>query len=180
MAPKMPELPEQASSARGPSPQTDGLSIQEASEQYGISQSTLRRRLAAKAIPGAFTVSGPKGDEWRLPEGGLEAAGFQRIEKRLEKTEGEELVASVDLRQLMTSIQTLTDQLTRSQLQLEAASSEKGELSVELARQEERLAAANREISELRERLDNASRRWWQRKPKTPADNPSLPPSNGS
>lgn len=177
--PKMPELPEQASPARGPSPATDGLSIKEASEQYGISESTIRRRLP-DGIPGAFTVSGPKGDEWRLPEGGLQAAGFQRIEERLEKTEDEELVASVDLRQLMTSIQTLTDQLTRQQLQLEAASSEKGELSVELARQEERLAAANREIDELRDRLENASRRWWQRKPKTGSDTASLPPSSGS
>lgn len=175
----MEALPPQASPARGPSPKTEGLSIQEASEQYGVSQSTLRRRLAAKAIPGAFTVSGPKGNEWRLPEGGLEAAGFQRTEQAEPEQEGDQLDAA-DLRQLMASIQTLTDQLTRQQLQLETATSEKGELSVELARQEERLAAANREITELRERLDNASRRWWQRKPKTGSDKASLPPSGGS
>lgn len=175
----MEALPEKASPTRGPSPKTDGLSIQEASEQYGVSQSTLRRRLAARAIPGAKTVSGPKGDEWRLPEGGLEAAGFQRVAEP-DSEQADDQLDAADLRQLMASIQTLTDQLSRQQLQLEAASSEKGELSVELARQEERLAAANREIVELRERLDNASRKWWQRKRKSASDTASLPPSSGS
>ena len=174
----MEALPEKASPVRGPSPKTDGLSIREASEQYGVSESTIRRRLP-DGIPGAKTVSGPKGDEWRLPHGGLEAAGFQRIEQAEPEQEADQL-DTADLRQLMASIQTLTDQISRQQLQLEAASSEKGELSVELARQEERLAAANREIIELRDRLENASRRWWQRKPKASTDKASLPPSNGS
>lgn len=168
----MEALPPAASPARGPSPKTDGYSIQEASELYGVSQSTLRRRLSAKAIPGAFTVSGPKGDEWRLPPGGLEAAGFERVQE----PEADDQLEAGDLRELLGSIQTLTDQLSRQQLQLEQAAGQRVELSVELARQEERLAAATREIEQLQERLDNASRRWWQRK----RDKPSLPPPESS
>jgi DNA repair exonuclease SbcCD ATPase subunit len=171
----MEALPPAASPARGPAPKTDALSIAEASEQYGISQSTIRRRLSAEAIPGAFQVSGPKGDEWRLPPGGLEAAGFQRvIEPELEQEQASELDS--ERRQLMTSLEALTSQLSRSQLQLEQAASERVELSVELARQEERLSAAKREIEQLQERLDEASRPWWKRR----RNRASLPPPESS
>lgn len=168
--PAFPSLPPQASPARGPAPATEALSIAEASELYGVSQSTLRRRLP-DGIPGAFQVSGPKGNEWRLPPGGLEQAGFERQEQP--ELDAVEQTAMQDL---LGSLQHLTEQLTRQQLQLEQAASTRQELSVELARQEERLAAANREIEQLQERLDNASRRWWKRR----RDKPSLPPAQSS
>ena len=50
---------------QAPSSAVDGLTITEAAAAYGISVSTLRRRLKAGEIVGAAKVTGPKGQEYR-------------------------------------------------------------------------------------------------------------------
>lgn len=46
--------------------QDDAVGLDEAARRLGVSTTTLRRRLAAGAIPGAFREPGPRG-VWRLP-----------------------------------------------------------------------------------------------------------------
>ena len=58
---------------QAPSSAVDGLTITEAAAAYGISVSTLRRRLKAGEIVGAAKVTGPKGQEYRVPPEALEA-----------------------------------------------------------------------------------------------------------
>jgi len=60
----------------------EGLTITEAASAYGVSVSTLRRRIAAGDIDGASLVPGPKGQEYRLPPASLEALGYRARETR--------------------------------------------------------------------------------------------------
>lgn len=54
-----------------------GLTVAEAASAYGVSVSTLFRRLSKQEIPGAVKVPGPKGQEYRIPPASLEALGYK-------------------------------------------------------------------------------------------------------
>jgi hypothetical protein len=60
----------------------EGLTITEAASAFGVSVSTLRRRIAAGDIVGASLVPGPKGQEYRVPPASLEALGYKPKETR--------------------------------------------------------------------------------------------------
>jgi hypothetical protein len=48
------------------------LTLGEAATLYDISRSSLRRKLKAKKIPGAYQIAGPQTDEWRIPRASFE------------------------------------------------------------------------------------------------------------
>lgn len=52
------------------------LTIDEATRAFRASPKTIRRRLVAGEIEGAYKRPGTRGPEWVMPEGGLIAAGF--------------------------------------------------------------------------------------------------------
>ncbi len=52
------------------------LSVAQAANRYGLSESHLVRRLRAGGIPGARKVSGKRGPEWRVTPAGMEADGW--------------------------------------------------------------------------------------------------------
>jgi hypothetical protein len=59
--------------------ETDGdLTLGEAASLYEISRSSLRRKLKAKKVPGAYQISGSQADEWRIPHAALEKMGVER------------------------------------------------------------------------------------------------------
>lgn len=53
----------------------DEVSVPEAMERFGISETTIRRKLREGAIAGAEKVRGRKGNEWRLPVESLRELG---------------------------------------------------------------------------------------------------------
>jgi excisionase family DNA binding protein len=55
----------------------EGLTITEAASAFGLSVSSIRRLLKAGKLLGAAKVSGPKGSEYRIPPGALEALGYK-------------------------------------------------------------------------------------------------------
>ena len=155
-------------------PQTDALSLTEASQTYGVSVTTLRRLLRAGDVAGAFQVPGPKGREWRLPAGSLEALGYQAVEKRAQ-SEAAPAAPVLDLSALDRSLATLTDLLTEGQRQLMAAeqdrdraAKEREEARIDAARLEAQLEAAQAKVSDLETRLEAATARrgiFRRRKP---------------
>jgi len=54
------------------------LTIEDATREYRVSPKTIRRRLSAGEIDGAYKRPGQRGPEWVIPRGALEAAGFAR------------------------------------------------------------------------------------------------------
>jgi hypothetical protein len=61
---------------------SDTLTLGEASRLHRVSESTLRRRLANGALPGARKIPGPRGEEWHVPVAELEALGYRRVQPR--------------------------------------------------------------------------------------------------
>ncbi len=54
------------------------LSLAEAAQRHGLSESHLSLLLRNGAIPGAQKVPGKRGREWRVTSAGVEAAGYPR------------------------------------------------------------------------------------------------------
>jgi len=65
-----------------PSEAVEGLTIAEAAAAYGLSVSSVRRKLKAGELAGAVKVPGPKGEEYRIPPAALEALGYRPKETR--------------------------------------------------------------------------------------------------
>lgn len=62
---------------RAPAPvDTDGLTIPEAADRYGVSVATVRRAIRAGRLPGAWKVPTPKGEQWRVTDAAMAAAGY--------------------------------------------------------------------------------------------------------
>ena len=62
---------------RAPAPtETEGLTIPEAADRYGVSVATVRRAIRAGRLPGAWKVPTPKGDQWRVTDAAMTAAGY--------------------------------------------------------------------------------------------------------
>ena len=78
MRPSSGGVPEQAGAGRtGESVASEEMSPAEAVLAFNVSESSLRRLLAADSLP-ARKVNGRRGREWRIPVSALEEAGYQR------------------------------------------------------------------------------------------------------
>ena len=95
----------------------EGLTITEAAAAYGISVSTLRRRLKAGEIVGAAKVTGPKGQEYRVPPAALELLGYTALESRAGVTV-KAAKATLEAEQLLIEVKELRarDELRQTQL----------------------------------------------------------------
>lgn len=158
--------PTSSPSPRGESPSTAALSLAEAAVAFAVSPTTLRRKLKAGELAGAFKVPGVKGDEWRVPEGALIALGYQR-QTDVEQPASEQPDESA-LSQALAQVLTRFDQ---TQNLLQAAEADRQDAQVKAAKLEAQLEAEQRRAADLEARLEAASKRWWQRKQK-----PALPP----
>lgn len=157
-------------------PPTDALSLDEAVAAYGVSQSTLRRRLREDQVAGAFKVHGPKGDEWRIPAGALEALGYTQTSVTatppMLQGRSDEIPppppAPPELERLAASVTELVEQLGAERRQLMAAEEDRGQLNrdlvdarVDAGRLKHELAAERARRQELEQRLRR--RRWFRR-----------------
>lgn len=140
----------------GGSEQVDGLTLTDAASAYGVSVPTLRRLLKAGKLPGAGKVPGPKGTEYRIPAGALEALGY----KPKQSQAGAVLTAS------------------RAELETELLGARVRELEASLETERVLRAAAEKETELLRANLEDLrsalsklppalepaprARRWWK------------------
>jgi hypothetical protein len=146
-------------------PATDALALEEASRAYGVSVTTLRRLLRDERIAGAYKVPGPKGAEWRIPRGSLDALGYSPAQPAQDTTP-QPAQPSADLAALVASIASLTDALDGQRRQLLAAEEDRGraereavEARVTTARLEAQLDAERERSAELLTRLEAATAR---------------------
>lgn len=144
--------------ARVPEASGPGLTVAEAASAYGLSVSTIRRLLDKGKLRGAGKHPGPKGLEYRIPPGALEALGYAPKQTQ----SGAILTAS--------RAEAETEQLRARVRELEA-SLETERLRREGAEQRAELLEGN--VADLRMALDKLPRmlepapraRWWKRKP---------------
>lgn len=173
------QLPPPGGTVEGARPrhavETDALSIDEAARQYGVSTSTLYRRLQRGELAGGYKVTTPRGSEWRIPAAALEAAGYRQKAEPIAPPP-----STPEVSELVRALRTLTDTLATERAQLNAAAQDKANAELEreqarvaLARAEAELNASREKAAGLEYELALARRRWWQRKPEKPA---ALPP----
>lgn len=155
-------------------PPTDALSLDEAIDMYGVSMSTLRRRLREEAVAGAYKINGPKGAEWRIPKGALEQLGYTA--NGGDHVHGAAMdvqpppppqppAPSPDVEQLAGVVKDLSQMLAQGQRQLMAAEEDRGQINRDLidARvQAETLRAENERLAGELEAA-RARRRWFRR-----------------
>lgn len=164
-------------------PVTDALSIEDAAARYGVSTSTIRRRLQRDEIAGAFKVTGPKGEEWRLPHGALEALGYRAVPEQAEApTAPTPPEPPPELQGVLDALERVTSALADERRQLMAATEDRGRVEreredarVKAARLEAQLAAERErrhELEQARQDLElrlaeveaaRSRRRWWRR-----------------
>ena len=79
--PSRPELLAATSEPPRPAGQIEtpgAYTLAEAAEVWEVSHRTLRRRLAAGEVPGAYKLPGAKGESWRIPAAALGQLGYKR------------------------------------------------------------------------------------------------------
>ena len=165
---------------RRSAPATDALTLDEAARIYGVSLSTLYRRLRRGDFAGAYKVGGVKGTEWRIPAGALEAVGYTPAEPE-PATAAQAAPIAPDVSSLLRAVERLTEQLTAERAQLVAAAEDRATAerereasNVERARLAAELEAARARVVRAEYERDLARRRWWQRKPAPPELPPGL------
>lgn len=174
------ELPRETAEAARPrqAVETDALSIDEAARQYGVSTSTLYRKLQGGSLAGAYKVGTPRGSEWRIPTDALEASGYRRKAEPIAPPP-----TTPEVSELVQALRVVTDALTAERRLLNAAAEdrdraqhEREQARVDVARLEAELNAAREKSTGLEYELALARRRWWQRKPQKP----ELPPGESA
>jgi excisionase family DNA binding protein len=151
---------------REPSEAVPGLTITEAASAFGVSVSTIRRRIAQGDIPGAVKVPGPKGSEYRIPPASLEALGYVYAATREAVTvEASRAGLEVEnLRRELSEAKATADRLRAErdakarEVELLAASVE--DLRTALRKLPDAIPAATPEPSEP----VKPRRRWWGRR----------------
>jgi hypothetical protein len=112
-------------------------------------------------------VTGLKGDEWRLPEGSLIALGYSRQDTPQAAVEAP---PASPLEAALAQVLTRFDQ---QQNLLEAAEADRLQAQVTAARLEAQLDAERRRSTDLEQRLEAASKKWWQRRTRPALEPPS-------
>ena len=155
---------------RTKAPITDALSVEEAAEAYGLSISTIYRRLHREEVPGQQKVMTPQGPAWRIPRGALDALGYNLVErdKAPEQVPTQPHVTEA----LDEVIGRLTTVIESSQRQIQAAEADRGEavkrqveLEVSTARAEAKLELVEEQVAELKAEVERLRkrRRWFAR-----------------
>lgn len=161
-----PLLPQRAGGARPAAPPaTDSLSLDQAVAIYGVSVSTLRRKLRANEVAGAYKVPGPKGDEWRIPAGALEQIGYEPIAAApAAPAAAAPAEPPGELRRALEALTGVMERFDTSQRMLQAAEQDRGR--AEREREQARVEAAELrgQVAALQAELKLARRRWWRRR----------------
>ena len=76
-----------------------------------------------------------------------------------------------------TALASVLQRFDKAQNLLQAAEADRQEAQVKAARLEAELEAERRRAADLESRLEEASRRWWKRKPKPTTEAPSDKPA---
>jgi hypothetical protein len=151
------------------------LTIEQASERYAISQSTIYRRLHREEVPAAYKVLGPQGESWRIPIGSLDALGYQPADTDAAANVSEP--ASGALEGILSRLDAL---LESQQRQLQAAEGDRdlaaraaqdqaianARLEAQLEATAANLADAKAKLEQTEQQLEAARsrRRWFSRK----------------
>lgn len=151
------------------------MNIAAASKRYGVSVTTLKRRIRDGEIAGAHKRPAPHGDEWHLPVAALDAM-YARTEPEPPPAEPP-APPSPELSVLITALDRMSSRLESEQRALQAAEADRLDARAEAARLAERVEARDRElamVSEERDRLrveleeERATpapkQRWWSRR----------------
>ncbi len=64
-------------STNDPNGVNEAMTLEQVAHSYGIPLPQLRRRVVAGAVPGAYTVDGEGGREWRVPTASLLRLGYE-------------------------------------------------------------------------------------------------------
>lgn len=145
------------------------ITLAEAARLYGISESTLRRRLADGVLPGARKRRGRKGEEWHLPVAALEQLGYRRHTTAASRSpRGARAAAAgpppadrgLDLPAALEALGRLAEALEETQQELREA--RQARAAVEHERQEAVVAAARAEalLEAERQTASHASQRF--------------------
>ena len=149
-------------------PATEALTVEDAAAAYGLSVSTVYRRLHKGEVPGAYKVQTAQGEAWRIPLGSLDAIGYSRVEE----TPSAPAPAAPGLEAFEGVVKQLTAIIEGHQRQLEAAEADRGrvereirDLEVDRATVTAKLEAAEKEAERLRAELEKATQRrgWFRR-----------------
>jgi hypothetical protein len=151
------------------------LTIEQASERYAISQSTIYRRLHREEVPAAYKVLGPQGESWRIPIGSLDALGYQPVDTAA--TANVDEPSSGALEGILSRLDAL---LESQQRQLQAAEGDRDlaaraaqDQAIANARLEAQLEATAANLAEAKAKLEQTEqqleaarsrRRWFSRK----------------
>ncbi len=163
----LPATGETSTSRPAKAPATEALTIEQACERYGLSSSTIYRRLHRAEVPAAYKVLGPQGESWRIPLGSMEAIGYAPQTGAAEPDP--EPTGSPALESVLAQLTGLLDQ---QQLQLQAAQGDRDvaaraapEQAIANARLEAQLEAANANLEDVKAQLEQAGkrRRWFSR-----------------
>ena len=142
-----PERPQEASG------NVEGLTVSEAATAFGLSVSTIRRLLKEGKVAGAAKVPGPKGSEYRIPPGALEALGY-----KVKATLGGAMLttarASLEAEELAAKVARLEAALELERVRREAAEGKAEALAANL----EDLRTA---LAKLPAALEAPKRRRW-------------------
>jgi hypothetical protein len=148
---------------------TDGdLTLGEAASLYEISRSSLRRKLKAKKVPGAYQISGSQADEWRIPHAALEKMGVERrVANGSEPAPGPEVgllsgyfidaIKKERHRRLSAEAERL-----EAEAQTAGAAAEREKLRSELLKRQRALAAAESERASLEREREAAQIAAWK------------------
>lgn len=161
-----PLLPRNTGGARPTAPPvTEARSLDETVHAYGVSMSTLRRRLRAGEVPGAYKVPGPKGDEWRIPRGALEQLGYRIVaDSEPEPAPAPLAPATGELERVVDALRSVMERFDASQRQLQAAEEDRGAALREREQARVEAAELRGQIAQLETELRHARRRWWRRR----------------
>jgi len=158
---------EQSTSASSAKVETPGaLTVAEAVAQFVTSEKTVRRWLTEGKLADAFQVSGAYGQEWRVPVQSLLSAGFVLRDQQQEQTAAATGAAGELLEELRAQRDRLQSELDRAQQRAEASQRLLEERTGKESDLQRELGRLEGEVEGLREQLAEASRHWWQRKPK--------------
>lgn len=143
--------------ARPPEPasEVEGLTVAEAASAYGLSTSSVRRLLSSGKLT-APKVPSPKGMEYRIAPGSMEALGY-KARRTLSGVVVTEARANLEAEQLTARVKEL-----EAALDLERVRREAKEREAELL--EQSLTDLRAVIEKLPKALESGKRaRWWRK-----------------
>jgi hypothetical protein len=137
--------------ARTNSPNPDHsttLTVRAAANTAGVHPNTVRRKLRAGQVPGAFMAPGPMGDEWRIPVTSLHSLTPDRPHPVA--------ATAAAISDQRSEVDRLRQQLELSRLEADLLRSERDRLATALTTALEKLPPALPPAPEQ-------PRRWWRR-----------------